>query len=449
MDYFLNPTNLVQNNIQNKLISRLRVSITIIILFNFIELLYAEFPQIKNLDNMLNQIRKDKFDYVLPQVMRQNNVDMWVHIIRARKPDALAKDLGGTSGVFIFSDRGGNRIERAVLGFSSESIYETGAYDIISGSEEFEGDAGWEKIIYDFIAERNPKIIALNFSKTNPIADGISYTDYTKLINVLGPRYAERIISAENVIAEFVSGRVMGEIVLDGYFGLITAEKIDREFDKIQIGITTLRDIKGNVFVRNEDGKEFHKEDPDPYLLQKGDLITILNGEGEGIFVADLGGNGYVLKEGETGLPPRINKIWKQGMDVREILRTNIKVGLTAGETLEILINKLQDEGFIYIDKDHYDNSLDPTKTQVHIDLHAQGRRSMDAPRISPLGPDWERNMVIPVFHAFTFEYMIHMPVPEWGEGKHLYIAFHDGAVVTERGVEFPYPPDQGIRILR
>ena len=44
---------------------------------------------------------------------------------------------------------------------------------------------------------------------------------------------------------------------------------------------------------------------------------------------------------------------------------------------------------------------------------------------------------------------MIHMPVPEWGEGKHLYIAFHDGAVVTERGVEFPYPPDQGIRILR
>ena len=95
MDYFLNPTNLVQNNIQNKLISRLRVSITIIILFNFIELLYAEFPQIKNLDNMLNQIRKDKFDYVLPQVMRQNNVDMWEHIIRARNPDALAKNISG------------------------------------------------------------------------------------------------------------------------------------------------------------------------------------------------------------------------------------------------------------------------------------------------------------------------------------------------------------------
>ena len=43
---------------------------------------------------------------------------------------------------------------------------------------------------------------------------------------------------------------------------------------------------------------------------------------------------------------------------------------------------------------------------------------------------------------------MVHMPVPKWGKGKHLYIAFHDGAVLTEEGVEFPYPPDQGIRII-
>ena len=41
------------------------------------------------------------------------------------------------------------------------------------------------------------------------------------------------------------------------------------------------------------------------------------------------------------------------------------------------------------------------------------------------------------------------MPVPKWGNGKHLYIASHDGAVVTEEGVVLPYPPDQGIRIIR
>jgi hypothetical protein len=46
--------------------------------------------------------------------------------------------------------------------------------------------------------------------------------------------------------------------------------------------------------------------------------------------------------------------------------------------------------------------------------------------------------MNIPLLHTFTFEYMVHMPVPKWGKGKHLYIAFHDGAVVTNKGVVFP-----------
>ena len=41
------------------------------------------------------------------------------------------------------------------------------------------------------------------------------------------------------------------------------------------------------------------------------------------------------------------------------------------------------------------------------------------------------------------------MPVPEWGPGKHMYIAFHDGAIVTPRGIEFPYPPDPEIRLIR
>ena len=31
---------------------------------------------------MMNQIRRDKFDYVLPEVMRENAVDMWITMNR-------------------------------------------------------------------------------------------------------------------------------------------------------------------------------------------------------------------------------------------------------------------------------------------------------------------------------------------------------------------------------
>ena len=64
-----------------------------------------------------HRIRREKFDLVLPEIMRDNDVDMWIHVTREGVRDPFgAEDLGSTSGVFVFTDRGGDRIERAVLG---------------------------------------------------------------------------------------------------------------------------------------------------------------------------------------------------------------------------------------------------------------------------------------------------------------------------------------------
>ena len=155
-----------------------------------------------------------------------------------------------------------------------------------------------------------------------------------------------------------------------------------------------------------------------------------------------------MLREGETELPPEVKKIWEHSLNIRDILRKNIKVGRSAGETLELLIRNLEEAEYVYIDKDKYDKNAVHLKTQVHLDLHAMGR-GMDIPRISPLSADWALDLVIPLYHTFVFEYMVHMPVPEWGTGKHLYLNFHDSAIVTERGVEFPYPPVQRIRTIK
>ncbi len=94
-----------------------------------------------------NKIRREKFDIVLPEVMRKNDVDMWIHVMRETIPDPFgAEELGSTSGVFVFTDRGGDRIERAVLGrrwgdshagetwrvhWDTKLVEECGAYDII------------------------------------------------------------------------------------------------------------------------------------------------------------------------------------------------------------------------------------------------------------------------------------------------------------------------------
>ena len=44
---------------------------------------------------------------------------------------------------------------------------------------------------------------------------------------------------------------------------------------------------------------------------------------------------------------------------------------------------------------------------------------------------------------------MIYDPVPEWGQGKHISLSIEDDVTVTERGVEFLYPPIKQIRLIR
>jgi hypothetical protein len=375
-------------------------------------------------------IRNEKFEVILPQVMRDNQIDMWIHM--KGDEDPLNFELGEAPGAYIFTDRGGDRIERAVFGGRGDEEL----YDIFGAKTE----------IAQFVSERDPQRIALNYSQENPGFNTISDTDRTRLLEALGEVYSNRVVAADRLIADFLAGRGMAEIALYGRLLMTSSEIIDGEFDKIVPGVTTLKDLSGNVFVRDLDGNEENNTD---YVIQPGDLIGLLEGANVMGFSEHNGGIAYVLREGETGLPPEIQNIWEDALKTREIFRQNISAGRTGAETLETLIGRLEEAGYVYIDEDRYDPDADPEKTQVHIDFHGLGRivSQEEAPRISPSG--WGRDLTIPLYHTFALEYMIHMPVPAWGKGKHLYICLHDGAMVTERGVEFPAPPAQEIRVIR
>ena len=64
----------------------------------------------------LNSIRKEMFYKILPLALRENNIGMRIHVMREGNPDPLKINLGGESRYYIFTDKGGDRIERAVLG---------------------------------------------------------------------------------------------------------------------------------------------------------------------------------------------------------------------------------------------------------------------------------------------------------------------------------------------
>ena len=88
---------------------------------------------------------------MLPEVMRENGVEMWITMIREANYGNLWPDFGfgyaSTDGFYIFTDRGEERIERAALGVSGYLIERSGAYDLMLPADA----------LADFVRERDPK----------------------------------------------------------------------------------------------------------------------------------------------------------------------------------------------------------------------------------------------------------------------------------------------------
>src|ERR671913_150484 len=119
---------------------------------------------------MERQIRLDKFEQVLPRAMRDNAIDMWIVAVKENHIDPLWNDLGrgyvSGIGYYVFTDRGGDRIERAALGPSGYMLAESGAYDIVASAST----------LAEHVKARNPKRIGLNMSEQIGPADGLSVT---------------------------------------------------------------------------------------------------------------------------------------------------------------------------------------------------------------------------------------------------------------------------------
>jgi len=108
----------------------------------------------------MNQIRRDKFDLILPEAMRENDIDMWIITNREGDYDPLYYDMGGgyttTNAYYIFTDKEEARIERAVLGMFGYFIEQCGAYDYYGSADELK----------EYVTQRDPKRIGLKMSNS-------------------------------------------------------------------------------------------------------------------------------------------------------------------------------------------------------------------------------------------------------------------------------------------
>lgn len=406
---------------------------------------------------MMAQIRRDKFDYILPEAMRENGIDMWITVMREGLHDPLYEDLGrgyvGGIGYYVFTDRGGDRIERAALGISGYLLEENGAYDIVTGSFDLRA----------FIAERDPEVIGVNMADSIGAADGLSHTMYGALVETLGSPYAARLVSAEKLISDFRSRRVATEIIAFGQAGEISRNIAERAFSNevITPGVTTLEDVawwmqdellaRGlgssfdmpSVYITGPAGIEATSDDR---IIQRGDLLMIDWGVGLMNFYTDVKRIAYVLRAGETAAPAGIQNAFEQALAVRDVIRRTIKPGGTAADMLEALSDEINRAGFTMMAE--FNRPTDTPGTEVIIGCHSVGNLGHGiGPSIAWFNPTRLQYEIKPS-NLFSIELFAYTAAEEWG-GEKVRIPLEDDAVVTERGVEWLYPVNQRILLIK
>ncbi len=401
------------------------------------------------------QIRAEKFDLVLPEAMHDNDLDMWIVVMREGLLDPLWEALGrgyvGDWAYYVFTDRGA-RVERAALGVGGYRLEQCGVYDHFGSAGE----------LASYVEERDPARIGVNIAESIGGADGLSHTSYLHLRRVLG-RYGDRLVSAERFVSDFRSTRTAIEIAAFAEAGEISREIAERAFSNevITPGVTTLEDVawwmsdeqlrRGlgssfdmpSVYVTGPEGIVATSTDR---IIQRGDLLMIDWGVGYLDFYTDMKRVAYVLREGETEPPPGVRHAFARALEVRDVMKAAIRPAPTAQAALDATWAAIEAAGFRRIEFNQ--PSSDPGVTDVVIGPHSVGNWGHGlGPSLAFFNPTRLTYELRPGT-LISVELFAYTANPEWNGAK-IRIPLEDDAVVTERGVEWLYPATDRLLIIK
>jgi Xaa-Pro aminopeptidase len=317
-----------------------------------------------------DEILEDRFLNLLPKLMDNSEIDMWLLISREYNEDPVLKTMLPATWL--------NARRRTILVFYRDKEKKTieklavARYNIgksITSSWDKEKQPNQWKALVDIIKTRNPKKIGVNFSKHFPLADGLVKTDYDELKENLPKDLKVKLVSAEKLAIAWIETRTEKEMVLFKKLVKITHDIIDEAFsEKVIIpGKTTSEDvvwflrqkvtdlgletwfhptvdIQRNNEVLKSHVASFSKGNAKKTILA-GDLLHCDFGITYIGLNTDCQQHAYVLKDDENEVPAFLKEAFKKGNRVQDILTSNMKLGNTGNEILAISLSQAKKEG--------------------------------------------------------------------------------------------------------
>ncbi|WP_033923384.1 M24 family metallopeptidase [Sphingomonas sp. 37zxx] len=293
-----------------------------------------------------------RFETVLPALMRENGIDMWVLVAREYLEDPVMTTMLNATNlrarrrtILIFFDPGdGKLIERLVVSkHGMGDLYEP-VWDMDQQPNQ------WARV-RELIAERNPAKIAVNTSSLTAFADGMTHTQYTDLTAAMTPEMRSRIVPGYPLAIGWLETRIPQEMTRYAEAVRAAHAIIGEGFSAkvVRPGVTTNQDLVWWYRQRVNDlgfGSWFHPSvevtrkgtqgvlREQASVIQKGDMLRVDFG------IVYLGLNtdtqhvAYVLRDSESDAPAGLKAGLLDSNCVQDAVTAQFRIGATGNEVL-------------------------------------------------------------------------------------------------------------------
>lgn len=311
---------------------------------------------------------KARLETVLPPLMREHHVQMWIISMREYNEDPVFSSLVSATTfsarrrtILVFYDRGPERgVERLALGGSSQGGLYTTYRDTTLKNAELWGDNQW-KTLSKLVEERDPRTISVDISDVHAFSDGLSAGEWEQLQNALGVKYLPRVVKADRLPLDYISIRLPAMLPI--YREMMkTAHAIIKEAFSVRViipGKTTTQDVvwwmrhkvqelglatwfQPSVDLQRNGSDESSDQDP---IIQRGDVLHCDFGITGMRLNTDTQHMAYVLREGETDVPSGIRNTLSNSNRLQDIVVKMMKVGRTGNEVLALSLKEMKESG--------------------------------------------------------------------------------------------------------
>ncbi|MDX1678009.1 M24 family metallopeptidase [Arsukibacterium sp.] len=387
---------------------------------------------------VVNRLTEHRLAKLLPQLMAESGIDMWLVINREYAEDPVYFTLvpqpsfaARRTTMLLFNRLADGRVEklsvnRYPLGAPYESAWAGGNL-----TEQ------WQALAAEII-KRQPQKIAINTSEHWPVADGLTAGLHQQVLKVLPAEYQHRLVSAEQLVVRWLEQRTEEELEIYPQVVSLARAVIAEAFSNkvITPGVTTTDDVAWYLRERfaklelpvwfmpyvNLQRQGLACADDNPFcgssgVIQRGDVLHTDVGICYLTLCTDTQEMAYVLHNHETEAPAGLQAALATGNRWQDILTAEFKAGRSGNAVLANTIKAAKRAGITSSTYTHalgfvghapgptigmWDNQ-GPTAVQGDWPLYANTAYAIEG-NIKQRVPEWDQTVQIKLEQSAYFD---------------------------------------------